>query len=44
MAVKNFAFRENWVGSKVTSRRTTFVSIFEPFSLTKTEIILSSIL
>ena len=30
MAVKNFVFRENWVGSKVTGMKTTFFVIFDP--------------
>ena len=30
MAVKEFAFRENWVGSKVASMKTTFFAIFDP--------------
>ena len=30
MAVKNFVFRENWVGSKVAGMRTTFLVIFDP--------------
>ena len=30
MAVKNFVFRENWVGSKVAGVKTTFFAIFEP--------------
>ena len=27
---KNFVFRENWVGSKVTGLKTTFFTIFDP--------------
>ena len=27
MAVKNFVFRENWVGSKVAGMKTTFFTI-----------------
>ena len=30
MAVKNFAFRENWVDSKLAGMKTTFVAIFDP--------------
>ena len=30
MAVKNFVFRENWVGSKVAGMKTTFFAIFDP--------------
>ena len=31
MAVKNFVFRENWVGSKVAAgMKTTFLAIFDP--------------
>ena len=30
MAVKNFVFRENWVGNKVASIKTTFFAIFDP--------------
>ena len=30
MAVKNIAFRENWVGSKVADIKATFLAIFEP--------------
>ena len=30
MAVKNFVFRENWVGSKVAGIKTTFITIFDP--------------
>ena len=30
MAVKNFVFRENWVGSKVAGIKTTFFAIFDP--------------
>ena len=29
MAVENFVFRENWVGSKVTGMKTTFFAIFD---------------
>ena len=29
MAIKNFVFRENWVGSKVTGMKTTFFAIFD---------------
>ena len=31
MVVKNFVFRENWVGSKVAGIKTTF-TIFDPTS------------
>ena len=30
MAVSNFVFRENWLGSKVTGLKTTFFAIFDP--------------
>ena len=30
MAVKNIAFRENWVGSKVADMKAIFLAIFEP--------------
>ena len=30
MAVKNFVFRENRVGSKVADMKTTFFAIFDP--------------
>ena len=30
MAVKNFAFRENWVSSKVAGTKTNFFAIFDP--------------
>ena len=30
MGVKNFVFRENWVGSKVADMKTTFFVIFDP--------------
>ena len=30
MAVKNFVFRENWIGSKVVGMKTTFFAIFNP--------------
>ena len=30
MAVKNFVFREDWVGSKVAGMKTTFFVIFDP--------------
>ena len=30
MAVKNFVFRENWVGSKVPGMKTVFFAIFDP--------------
>ena len=30
MAVKNFVFRENCVGSKVAGMETTFFAIFDP--------------
>ena len=30
MVVKNFVFREHWVGSKVAGVRTTFFAIFDP--------------
>ena len=30
MAVKNFIFRENWVGIKVVGMKTTFFAIFDP--------------
>ena len=30
MAVKNFVFRENWVGSKVAGIKATFFAIFDP--------------
>ena len=30
MAVKNFVFRENWVGSKVAGVKTTFFAICDP--------------
>ena len=30
MAVKNFVFRENWIGNKVAGMKTTFVAIFDP--------------
>ena len=29
MAVKNFSFKENWVGSKVTGMKATFLSFFK---------------
>ena len=29
MAVKNFVFRENWIGSKVTVLKTTFFAFFD---------------
>ena len=29
MAVKNFAIRENWVGSKLNGLKTTFFAIFD---------------
>ena len=32
MAVKNFVFRENWVGSKVAGMKKTFFGIFDPTS------------
>ena len=30
MAVKNFVFKEHWVGSKVAGMKTTFFAIFDP--------------
>ena len=30
MAVKNFVFRENWVGSKVAGKKTIFLAISDP--------------
>ena len=30
MALKNFVFRQNWVGRKVTGVKTPFFAIFEP--------------
>ena len=30
MAVKNSAFRDYWVGSKVAGMKTTFFAIFDP--------------
>ena len=30
MAVRNFVFRENWVGSKVAGTKTTFAAILYP--------------
>ena len=30
MAVKNFVYTENWVGSKVDGIKTTFFAIFDP--------------
>ena len=30
MAVKNFVFRENWVGSEVASMKIAFFDIFDP--------------
>ena len=30
MAVKNFVFKENWVGSKVAGMKTAFFAIFDP--------------
>ena len=30
MAVENFVFRENWVGSKVADMKTIFFAIFDP--------------
>ena len=30
MAVKNFVFRENWVGSEMTDMKITFFAIFDP--------------
>ena len=30
MAVKNFAFRENWISSKVAGMKTNFFAIFDP--------------
>ena len=30
MAVKNFIFREKWVGSKVAGMKTNFFAIFDP--------------
>ena len=30
MAVKNFVFSENWVGSKVAGMKRTFFVIFDP--------------
>ena len=32
MAVKNFIFRKNWVGSKVASIKIVFAAIFGPIS------------
>ena len=29
MAVKNFVFRENWVGSKLAGTKTNFLAIFD---------------
>ena len=29
MAVKNFVFRENWVGSKMAGMKMTFFAIFD---------------
>ena len=37
MAVKNFVFRQNWVGRKVTGMKKTFFAIFNP---TWTQIVL----
>ena len=30
MAVKNFVFRQNWVGRKVAGMKKTFFAIFDP--------------
>ena len=30
MAVKNFVFGENWVGSKVAGMKTAYFAIFDP--------------
>ena len=30
MAVKNFVFRKNWVGSEVASMKIAFFAIFDP--------------
>ena len=30
MAIKNFSFRENWVGSEVASMKIAFFDIFDP--------------
>ena len=30
MALKNFVFRENWVGSEVTDMKIAFFAIFDP--------------
>ena len=30
MAVKNFAFRQNWIGSKVAGMKKAFFAIFDP--------------
>ena len=30
MAVKNFVFRKNWVGSEVAGMKMAFFTIFEP--------------
>ena len=30
MAVKNFAFRESWVGGEVAGMKTTFFATFDP--------------
>ena len=38
MTVKNYVFRENWVGSKVAGMKTTFFAIFD---LTWTKIMAS---
>ena len=30
MALKNFSFRKNWVGSEVAGMKITFFAIFDP--------------
>ena len=30
MAVKNFVFRQNWIGRKVAGMKKTFLAIFDP--------------
>ena len=30
MAVKNFVFRQNWVGRKVAGMKNTFFAVFDP--------------
>ena len=30
MALKNFSFKKNWVGSEVAGMKITFFAIFEP--------------